>query len=90
MRQVTLALLFGAGLAFPLSPAAGGEGKGQDVKLLAKGEWPHLPVYAAATMRREQQAWAIRGVKELQEVAGPHAPGTVARIAVSSASALAA
>jgi hypothetical protein len=79
MRHVVLALLLGAGLSLSSPPVRGQAGEGQEVKILAKGQWPHLPVYGAQATPREKRTWRLRSAKELQQVAGPHSPGTVAR-----------
>src|SRR5438876_878614 len=50
----------------------------QEVKILARGAWPHLPVYAPAAAPREQKQWAFRDEKGLAEVAGPHGARVVA------------
>ena len=81
MRRTRLAMLLACssllpGLASAKRPAAG---RGEEVKVVARGDWPHVPVYAPAAPARKQQQWAFRDEKQFTEVAGPHAARTVAR-----------
>ncbi len=67
-----------------LSEAAAGEPPprppdGREVKIVARGAWPYVPVYAAAAFPRKLQQWVFRDEKELAEAAGPHGPVVVAR-----------
>jgi len=63
------------------TPAAADEGR--DVKIIARGAWPHLPTHASAGIGtdREHHLWVIRDGVELARRAG----GTNARITVPKA-----
>ncbi len=65
------------GKAVPAGPRAREEGK--EVKVLARGPWPHVPVYQQTALPRKQQQWALRSAEELIALAGPHAAEVVAR-----------
>src|SRR5438067_672505 len=63
-------------------PAPGeepGAGEGRQLKVVARGPWPHLPTHSPAPAARKQQQWVFRDEKELAQVAGPHGPRLVAR-----------
>jgi hypothetical protein len=51
----------------------------REVKILAHGAWPYLPVYAAIEAPRKLQQWVFRDDKELAAAAGPHGFAVVAR-----------
>src|SRR5262249_27008598 len=84
VRWSVLTLLLATGLG--LMPVRGGwaepkverpvvspTGSAKKVKILAEGEWTHLPVYTAATLLREQRQWVLRTREQLIQAAGPHA-----------------
>src|ERR1700730_13357185 len=44
--------------------------KGREVKILARGAWPHVPVAAPVFLPRQQLQWVIRSQDELARTAG--------------------
>jgi hypothetical protein len=73
-------LLICSSLLPALAPAKGAPpADGKELKVLAHGDWPYLPVHSPAPPARKQELWAFRGEKELAKVAGPHAALMVAR-----------
>jgi hypothetical protein len=62
----------------PASPDRGG-GEEREKKILARGVWLHLPVFAAAPAPRGKHHWVIRSEKDLARAAGAHALPAVLR-----------
>ena len=50
----------------------------KEVKILAHGAWPNVPVYTPAATPRELKQWIFRDEKALTGAAGPHGARTVA------------
>ena len=71
-------LVLGLLACVALSPNAGSAADVKDLKIQARGAWPHMTVYSPAGSPRELKQWVFREEKELAEVAGPHGVPTVA------------
>jgi hypothetical protein len=51
----------------------------RELKIVARGPWPDVPVHAPGAGPRKRQQWALRSEKELADLAGPHGLADVAR-----------
>src|SRR5437868_4969440 len=78
-RIMWAALALAGALGAWTTPAGADEGR--DVKVLARGAWPHLPTHASAGIGtdREHHLWVIRDEAELARRAGATAAVTVPR-----------
>jgi hypothetical protein len=60
------------------APEGGGAGE-RELKVLARGVWPHVPVFTGAAAPRGKHQWVIRSEKDLARAAGAHAIPQVLR-----------